>query len=185
MTGRQSRRKCAPAASVRPARTDRGAVAVEFALIVPILAMLLLGTVTTGVSYSRALSITNAVREGSRFGATADASSASWKTNVLARVRTTQFDPSGAQTSICVQLWKQGTGAISANTGCDLGSGPALSPPASSTANPAVPSGVSTGQCVVRVTASRTFTINLAVFGTINRTMTRYAVARYEGQTCG
>ncbi len=38
-------------AACRP--QQRGAVAVEFALVLPILVMLLLGTVTAGVAYSR------------------------------------------------------------------------------------------------------------------------------------
>lgn len=168
--------------SLARSRRESGAVAVEFALVLPILAMLLLGTVTTGVSYSRALSVTNAVREGTRYGATADGTVASWTGDVLGRVRATQFDPSGAQTSICVGLWKQGTGSVKSS--CDLASGPALSAPTTSTATPAVPSGVTTGQCVVRVIAARRYSINLVMFGTINRTMTRYAVARYEGANC-
>ncbi len=49
---------------------ERGAVAVEFALVLPVLVMLLLGITTAGLSYSHAIGLTNAVREGSRFGAT-------------------------------------------------------------------------------------------------------------------
>ena len=52
---------------------ERGAVAVEFALVLPLLVMLLLGIATTGLSYTHAIGVTNAVREGARFGATADA----------------------------------------------------------------------------------------------------------------
>ncbi len=161
-------------------RRERGAVAVEFALILPILTMILIGTVTTAVSYSHALSITNAVREGARYGATADETAGSWTADVLSRVRTTQFDPGGSQTSICVQLWKEGSGAVLGKSACDLGSGTPLSMPGI-TSYPAEPSGVTAGQCVVRVVAARPFTINLAVFGSFHRTMTRGVVARYEG----
>ncbi len=91
---------------------QRGAVAVEFALVAPILIMLLIGTATSGVSYSRALGVTNAVREGARFGATADASvvPSTWTTDVIARVRDTQFDDFGSppHTAVCVQLIKNG-----------------------------------------------------------------------------
>ncbi|MGZ4436325.1 MAG: TadE/TadG family type IV pilus assembly protein [Nocardioidaceae bacterium] len=161
-------------------RESRGAAALEFAPVLSVLVMILIGTVTTGASYSRALSVSNAVREGARYGATADGSAASWLTDVQSRVRTTQFDPNGSTTSICVQLYKHGTGSV--KVGCDLASGPALTMPAI-TSYPAEPSGVLTGQCIVRVVAARKFTINLVVFGSITRTMTRGAVARYEG-TC-
>jgi len=52
------------------ARSDDGAALVEFALIMPILVMLLLGMVTGGMAYNKKLAITNGVREGSRYGAT-------------------------------------------------------------------------------------------------------------------
>ena len=52
------------------ARGDDGAALVEFALVFPLLAMLLLGMVTAGFAYNQKLAITNGVREGSRFGAT-------------------------------------------------------------------------------------------------------------------
>lgn len=48
---------------------DAGASLVEFALLVPILTMLLLGTITGGITISRDNSVKNAVREGTRFGA--------------------------------------------------------------------------------------------------------------------
>src|ERR1051325_6492496 len=71
-------------------RQETGAVAVEFALIFPVLVMLLFGIVTAGVSYSQSLGLTNAVREGARFGASSDASpamAAQWADDVIARVR--------------------------------------------------------------------------------------------------
>jgi hypothetical protein len=49
----------------RPAR-DRGAAAVEFALVMPILAALFLGIVDYGVWFSDSLSVRQGVREGAR-----------------------------------------------------------------------------------------------------------------------
>jgi Flp pilus assembly protein TadG len=43
---------------------------VEFALVFPVLMMLLLGMITGGFAYNQKLAITNGVREGSRYGAT-------------------------------------------------------------------------------------------------------------------
>lgn len=49
---------------------SKGAALVEMALILPLLLMLLVGTVTAAMAYGRDNSIHNAAREASRFGAT-------------------------------------------------------------------------------------------------------------------
>lgn len=159
-------------------RDEHGAVAVEFALVLPILIVLLIGTVTTGLSYSRAIGVTNAVREGSRFGATGDSGSSTWAADVIARTRDTQFDDSTPyQTSICVQLFKQGTGAVKSS--CSPGSAPTPT----ATDYPAVPAGLAAGACVVRVVAARRYEID-AVFHSWDRVLTKGSVARYERDSC-
>lgn len=158
-------------------RDGRGAVAVEFALIFPLLVMLLLGITTAGLSFSHAIGVTNAVREGSRFGATADASAASWSSDVISRVRTTQFDDAGATTEICVQLWQKGNPTPLAQS-CD-GSVAGVELPANETDAPAVPADLAPGACVVRVIAGRPFTINIGVV-VWDEVNVDYAVARYE-----
>jgi Flp pilus assembly protein TadG len=169
----------------RGSRDARGAVAVEFALVLPLLLMLLLGTVTAGLSYSQSIGVTNAVREGARFGASAD-DTASWPADVLSRVRATQFDDSGTppETAVCVQLYKQGTGPVSGMSDCEQGDG-SVSPALAISSNPAtppkVPSGVPTDTCVVRVLAARNFTIN-AILASWDQTAVRGSVARYEGE---
>jgi Flp pilus assembly protein TadG len=45
-------------------------VLVEFALVMPIFVMLLLGIVTAGLAYNRKIDLTHATREGARYGAT-------------------------------------------------------------------------------------------------------------------
>lgn len=169
-------------------REERGAVAVEFALILPILVMLLMGIVTGGVTYSRAVGLTNAVREGARFAATTSSSSGTWAADTISRVRGTQFDDGGTQatssTSVCVDLVKGGSPNTEVQSTCSIGSSnaPALTMPAL-TDFPAVPSGVSAGSCVVRVVAARKFTINI-VFTSFSGTLTRGSVAQYERGTC-
>lgn len=54
----------------RRARDDSGASLVEFALVLPIFFTLLLGMFTGGLAYTRKLSVTDATREGARYGAT-------------------------------------------------------------------------------------------------------------------
>lgn len=49
---------------------ERGEVMVEFALLLPVLIMMLLGTITVGLSYNRSNSLNNGARESARYGAT-------------------------------------------------------------------------------------------------------------------
>lgn len=49
---------------------DRGAAAVEMALILPVFVMLTFGMITGGLSYAHKISLTQAAREGARYGAT-------------------------------------------------------------------------------------------------------------------
>jgi Flp pilus assembly protein TadG len=54
----------------RRARGEHGASLVEFALILPVFAMLMLGTITGGLAYNRKLAVTASARESVRFAAT-------------------------------------------------------------------------------------------------------------------
>jgi hypothetical protein len=54
----------------RASRDERGAAAVEFALVVSIFLMLVLGMFTGGIAYNRKLAMTHGAREAARFGAT-------------------------------------------------------------------------------------------------------------------
>lgn len=86
-----SRRRPRPITHVRAqASTDvageQGVAIVEFALIVPVLVMLLLGIATSGSAYNQKLSIAHAAREGSRYAARVSPdqtfSSGTWASNV-------------------------------------------------------------------------------------------------------
>ena len=148
-------------------------MAVEFALVLPLVVMLLLGTVTAGLSYAHSIGLTNAVREGSRFGATMPMTNINdWTTGTLSRVRETQFDddPVSPKTTVCVRLYKVGTGEIAGSLRCD----PTLSSPFSN------PTGFEAGKCVVQVWASRPYKIVLGIFPSWEETMTRVSTARYE-----
>jgi Flp pilus assembly protein TadG len=151
-------------------RREHGAVAVEFALVLPLLAMLLMGVITGGVSFTNSIGLANAVREGARFGATADLSSGTWVADVTRRTRETQFDddPDNPATTVCVEV--RGGGSIGWQ--CDPGTGTA---PAQPTDLGPVPAGT----CMVVVVGSRPYRLNF-IFGVIDGNLVRRSVARYE-----
>ena len=153
--------------------SERGAALVEFALVLPLMMALILGLVTGGSAYNRKLSMTNAVREGSRFAATLDGST-TWASSV--QTRTVELATGDLTTSqVCVQLVKNG--AVVSYGGYTyeaLGSG------CSSTTAPTVTA--SSTDCVVKVWAARVNQDKLqAMFFTSNLTLTSKSVARYEG----
>lgn len=51
-------------------RNSRGAALIEFAIILPLLLMLLVGIVSAGIAYNHQLALTHAAREAGRYGAT-------------------------------------------------------------------------------------------------------------------
>jgi len=51
---------------MKPLRSDRGATAVEFALVILPLALLLMGIIDFGRAYSQQLELSSAAREGVR-----------------------------------------------------------------------------------------------------------------------
>jgi Flp pilus assembly protein TadG len=167
-------------------RGEHGAAAVEFALVLPLLVIVTLGIITGGLSYSNAIGVQNAVREGARFGATGDVTQVSWTSDVIARVRDTQFDDSttaaGSSTSVCVQLFK--APATVSKWECSIGQngGPPLTAPATAAADPAVPANLATGVCVVRVLAARKFEINGGL-ASWSGTIVRGSTSMYE-RTC-
>jgi hypothetical protein len=182
------------------ALTQRGAVAIEFAVILPVLVMLLFGITTAGLSLTHAIGLSNAVREGARFGATAHPGSAKlpftnaqwtqWGTDTINRVRGTQFDDaidSTSSTAVCVDMYKVGTGTLSGSALCSQGNG-AVQPALAAAQAPAVSTGnIASGTCVVRVWAARNFDINLVVAPITAGRLIRSSVTRYElrdNETC-
>jgi Flp pilus assembly protein TadG len=66
-------------------RHREGATAVEFAIVLPILLMLLLGIISVGLLYNQQLTLTQAAREGARFAATLPVDG-SYESRVISRV---------------------------------------------------------------------------------------------------
>lgn len=115
----------------RQRSTERGIAAVEFALVAPFVLMLLLGMVTTAFAYSDHLAVTNAVREGARYGAAVDYSASGWATSVKDRIQQVYFN-SGSTVSnseICVKAIDSTKTTITGTTytGSSCGTAPDLS----------------------------------------------------------
>ena len=70
-------------AEVRRIKEERGASAVEFAIIGSLLLLILFGTITFGILFNRYQGLQSAAREGARVGAL----SATTRTQILSRVR--------------------------------------------------------------------------------------------------
>jgi Flp pilus assembly protein TadG len=164
-------------------RTEHGAAAVEFALVVPFLAMLILGLVTTAFTYSDHLSITNAVREGARYGASSMYSQAApnpvitpsqWKTSVQQRVHEVYFNSGSdiAASDVCVQLVSS-TGTVLT----PAVSGACGTPPAS-------PTGMTANSCTVKVWVHKPAHIMLVIAPTLNFNIGAESVS-YYGRTAG
>jgi Flp pilus assembly protein TadG len=115
-------------------RGEGGAAAVEFALVAPLLFMLLFGMIFGGIAFFQKISMVDAVREGARFGATADTATTSPNWHDAVRQRT--VDASAGEltmANVCVE----------GPSGGSCGPGPS-SPPS-----------LSPGTCFVRVRAEK------------------------------
>jgi Flp pilus assembly protein TadG len=159
----------------RRARSEAGASALEFALVVPILVMLLLGVTTAGMGINNALGTTDAVREGARFGATTltspvPAGYANWAAAVQAKTVGLSAGSVTSASQVCVKLQK-GTTTVLQQSGCAFG-----------TSEPATPTSISSTDCVVKVWARVPVTVNIGV-ASWDIYVIRSSVARYE-RTC-
>lgn len=88
-------------------RTDRGAALIEFALILPVFAMLVVGLFSSAMIYDSNMQLTHAAREGARYGAAVPEdqvfTSGNWADNVEALVRQRGGD-SLVGADVCVAL---------------------------------------------------------------------------------
>lgn len=160
-------------------RGEPGAAAVEFALVLPLVAMLLLGTVTVGLAYSNHLAISNAVREGARFGASAP-NNASWAAAVVTDTVDSYADANSPidGTNVCALLVKKTGGASPSYTvlqkssaACQTGTSPAGKVPGPPTS---IPDG-----CFIKVWAQKPADLNW-IFNNTTVTLRAESVALYD-----
>ena len=155
----------------RARRPEKGAVAVEFALIMPVLVTMLFGMVWTGLAYADHIAVNNAIREGARYGAAADATNGStWATSVRDRLIQVYANRESTLTNaqICVRLVKSDGTTQASWTGSSCGSAPSTWPPT-----------MATGSCVVEVWASKPRTISLILFPDLHVTIGGNSIAYY------
>ena len=157
-------------------RDERGTGAVEFALVVPVLLMVLFGTITAGLTYSHHLSINNAARESSRFGAALDYSlpASNWASSVRDRVLQTYADSSSPLPSanVCVRLVSSSGASLAAAIGSACGT------------EPTSPADMATGSCVVKVWISKPESITLLIAPSLDFDIAAQSVS-YYGRTAG
>lgn len=165
------------------AAQERGSVAVEFALVLPLLVMLLLGVTTMGLAYFDRLALTNAVRESSRLGSAIDYSNAtsgvtptSWADSVQQRVRQAYNNRASAlaTTQVCVVLLaSNGTTVLASPTaqGTSCGNPPTF------------PASVPSGGCVVEVYTQKPATVTLGILPNIAFKVSSQSVAYYGRST--
>src|SRR5829696_7870602 len=79
----------------RVRRGDKGASAVEFALLFPVFMVLAMGTIAAGTAFSKQINVTQAARETSRYGATYDIAAAGGIDDWLAAVDQAATESSG------------------------------------------------------------------------------------------
>lgn len=170
---------------MRATRTrERGAALVEFALLMPLLVMLILGIVSVGIAYNHQLSLTHAARETARFAATLPVenfgSKAAWLDAVAAQAianGTGTLDDGVPGRVVCVAyVYPQGTTTGTDPTERRLDDG---SPSLVRDAFPCFVDGRPDTERRVQVTVARESDFNVVVFTQI-LTLDSEAVSRFE-----
>jgi Flp pilus assembly protein TadG len=170
-------------ASIRSPRRPagaRGATLVEFALLLPLFALLLFGMITVGLALNERQQITHATREGARYASTVAASqeftSGTWATNVRDLIVERSVGTLG-EAEVCVSLVEGSPGTVVEPTADHSTTGtPCI-------ADQTHPVTTNDDGRRVQVTASHPATIDLVLFGEFVVTMDAEATARSESDS--
>lgn len=154
-------------------RCDRGASLVEFALLLPVFMMLALGMFSGGLAYNQKIDVTNAVREGARYGSALPQVQANWAT-IVRDVVVDRSEGLLANNDVCVALVTGASGTVvTGGSG-----GPWSWAPSGYPANCYTDSGSDSG-LRVHVAAKKPAKIEVLVFST-TVTLKSSATARHE-----
>jgi len=85
---------------VNPIRSESGQALVEFALVAPILLMLVLGIMQFGIAFEHSIALTDAVRAGARAAAVAGPSGATAAAQQAAKDSAGNLDPAQLGVSV-------------------------------------------------------------------------------------
>jgi Flp pilus assembly protein TadG len=161
-------------------------VLVEFALVLPFFAMLLLGIVTSGLAYNQKLDLTHATREGARYGAAISPAqlwtAGTWATNVrdLAVARS-GGDLTTAQVCVSLVVSTSSTAsAVYSGSGHTSAYYTTNADGSACFADTYPQFGTSDNGLRVQISASRPAKIDLAMLPSINLTLHSNATARLE-----
>ena len=154
---------------------ESGASLVEFALVLPVFMMLVLGMFTGGLAYNRRIAVTQASREGARYGATLPAAgltSGQWLDQVAGIVQASadgELSDTTAGEAICVARVSAGSVTSRQATGTAVSYGTTL----------CFDDGRPFTEPRVQVIASRTSGFEALVFSR-DLTLRSQAVSRFE-----
>ena len=166
---------------MRRFRGESGANAVEFALVLPILLMLVFGVLWGGMAYNQQLTLTQAAREGARFAATLphpedplDPGWPSWHASVRDRIHQTSVNQLSATAGYtCIRVYDE-TGTLLGDSELgDPGPDPACA------ARPSLAVGVAGSQARIEIEVARPARFDF-VFGGGQVRLRSNAVSRYE-----
>lgn len=166
-------------------RRESGASLVEFALIAPLFFAIVLGMITGGFALSKKNSLTNAVREGGRLGATLYDDDASWTWDTWADdVKDRVVEVAGgdlAANEVCVQMVDTKDTALTSD---DVVLGKYPTSGCSSSTMPGPPATpASAGGCLVKVWA-RTKADLETIFFSRELSLDGKALGLYERDKC-
>jgi Flp pilus assembly protein TadG len=162
--------------SRRGRRSDRGVAAVEFALIVPVLALVLFGMITGGLAINQKQQMTYATREGARFASTVPAkqtfTTGTWASNIRDLI-VERSEGALTAADVCVSLVEGSPGLVVSPASSYSTSGQAC------ITNQTFPIATSDPGRRVQVTAKRSTKIEF-VLGAKTAQLTTAATARSE-----
>lgn len=158
------------------ARSESGASLVEMALIFPLLMALLMGIFTGGEAYNRQITMTAAVREGARFGATLDCLAACASSSPTVAPAAATSPPNGAwEDAVAQRVVQQSGGVLSLSDVCVA---LVMAPDTHNYCGVSDPAG-SSGTMIVKVSAARKTTFEYVFAGqTLN--LSASSTNRYE-----
>lgn len=102
---------------LRARRAEDGAAAVEFALVAPLLIILVFGIIAFGILFAQKLALGNAARQAARYGVVADRTCADLTAEAKDDSSTIAMDGAQAQVTVTLQS-ADGTPVASASQPC-------------------------------------------------------------------